>query len=254
MLSLLVAGSLVAALPASAAKSKGSPERVTICHKPGTPAQKTLSLPSPAVGAHLAHGDALGPCGGGDVPCTEPETSPVVPPDTGEPVEEEAWVSEAVATLDGASQTAFNPAGAPVSFTLSCPTLAMAEDTVAVYLNGRPIPFSALTLASDRVTLTTGLDKGRNEIALAATDVYGYAIHANYVLWAGAEAMPVTVLDETGTPAAGATVAIRLADDSGVTSTLTTDAAGQGMFANLPARSFNLVATASGNRTLSRRL
>jgi hypothetical protein len=36
--------------------------RITICHKPGTPAQKTLVLPEPAIPGHLDHGDTLGPC------------------------------------------------------------------------------------------------------------------------------------------------------------------------------------------------
>jgi hypothetical protein len=35
---------------------------VTICHKPGTPAEKTLTVPAPAVQGHLGHGDVLGPC------------------------------------------------------------------------------------------------------------------------------------------------------------------------------------------------
>jgi len=36
--------------------------KVTICHKPGTPAEKTLSVPPSAVPGHLGHGDTLGPC------------------------------------------------------------------------------------------------------------------------------------------------------------------------------------------------
>lgn len=35
---------------------------VTICHKPGTPAQKTLVIPIQALAAHLAHGDVIGTC------------------------------------------------------------------------------------------------------------------------------------------------------------------------------------------------
>ena len=39
------------------------PEKlVTICHKPGTPAEKTKEVPESAVAAHLAHGDTLGAC------------------------------------------------------------------------------------------------------------------------------------------------------------------------------------------------
>lgn len=35
---------------------------VTICHKPGTPAEQTKTVPQPALGAHLGHGDTMGPC------------------------------------------------------------------------------------------------------------------------------------------------------------------------------------------------
>ncbi len=37
-------------------------EEVTLCHKPNTPAQKTMTLPAAALGGHLGHGDTLGVC------------------------------------------------------------------------------------------------------------------------------------------------------------------------------------------------
>ena len=36
---------------------------VTICHKPGTPAEQTLLVPQSALDGHIAHGDLEGPCG-----------------------------------------------------------------------------------------------------------------------------------------------------------------------------------------------
>ena len=36
--------------------------RVTVCHKPGTPAEKTLDIDDNALAAHLRHGDTEGPC------------------------------------------------------------------------------------------------------------------------------------------------------------------------------------------------
>ena len=46
-----------------AAAARGpAPVEVTLCHKPGTPAQQTLTMPEPAVSAHLRHGDRLGGC------------------------------------------------------------------------------------------------------------------------------------------------------------------------------------------------
>ena len=44
-----------------AARQDGS-EKVTVCHKPGTPAEGTLEISVSAVQAHLDHGDAEGAC------------------------------------------------------------------------------------------------------------------------------------------------------------------------------------------------
>lgn len=35
---------------------------ITVCHKPGTPAEKTKYVPEPALDRHLNHGDYLGEC------------------------------------------------------------------------------------------------------------------------------------------------------------------------------------------------
>lgn len=39
-------------------------EKVTVCHKPGTPAEATLEIAAPALNAHLGHGDYAGECRG----------------------------------------------------------------------------------------------------------------------------------------------------------------------------------------------
>ena len=39
------------------------PELVVICHRPGTPAQRTLFVAAQATPAHMDHGDTPGPCG-----------------------------------------------------------------------------------------------------------------------------------------------------------------------------------------------
>lgn len=39
-----------------------SPKKVAICHKPGTPAEKTLFVSESAIPGHLGHGDALDEC------------------------------------------------------------------------------------------------------------------------------------------------------------------------------------------------
>ena len=42
--------------------SSADPDDVTICHKPGTPAEKTMTVESSALSGHLGHGDTLGSC------------------------------------------------------------------------------------------------------------------------------------------------------------------------------------------------
>ena len=37
-------------------------KKMTLCHKSGTKAEKTIAVPEPAVKSHLAHGDHLGAC------------------------------------------------------------------------------------------------------------------------------------------------------------------------------------------------
>lgn len=228
-----------------------SANNVAVCHNPNTPAQHTLTLPPAAVPAHLNHGDRLGPC---EVrpQCSQPP-SPPVPPAGTEPREDEAeWISESVATLEGASTTTFNRVGAPITFRLSCPTLQIGQDTVTVYDNGQAVPFTALILAPDAVTLTAGIGEGRHILHLVAIDVFGFTIEQTATLWAGPFSVPVLVIDEAGAPVVGATVVARLSDDPDVTAALITDASGAATFTDLPGRSYNVVANSSGNRIATR--
>jgi hypothetical protein len=52
---------IIIVIPPVVPESPGA-DKVTICHKPGTKAQKTLQVPPDAVPGHLGHGDTLGPC------------------------------------------------------------------------------------------------------------------------------------------------------------------------------------------------
>lgn len=53
---------LVALLLASVASVGATSTKVTICHKPGTPAEETKEVNEHAVDGHLGHGDYLGAC------------------------------------------------------------------------------------------------------------------------------------------------------------------------------------------------
>lgn len=243
----LIAFALSIAAMVVPAHAAGLSNSVTICHKPGSPAEKTLNLPQSAIQGHLNHGDQLNACEERPL-CTAPPQPLAIDPGTEPRDDEPEWISESVAKLEGASETGFNSVSTPVTFRLSCPTLAMNPDTVIVYDNGLPLPFEALTLTSNSVTITNGLGSGRHELNLLAQDVFGFTIEATAILWAGEFSIPVLVLDEAGMPAAGITVVARLADDPNVTASLVTDANGRGTFAHLPNRSYNFIANASGNR------
>lgn len=68
---------------------------VTICHKPGTPAEQTLVVDDDSVEltGHLGHGDTIGPCDGGETTPTDTtptdttptETTPTTPTETTPP-------------------------------------------------------------------------------------------------------------------------------------------------------------------------
>ena len=48
------------------------PGCVTICHKPGTPAEQTMCVSPKAVAGHLGHGDYLGACSAKALPTATP--------------------------------------------------------------------------------------------------------------------------------------------------------------------------------------
>jgi hypothetical protein len=62
--------------------------KIAICHKPNTPAEKTLYLPPPALGGHLGHGDYLGVCISATPTVTPTETVTPTATATEEPTEE----------------------------------------------------------------------------------------------------------------------------------------------------------------------
>jgi len=49
---------------AAAALAQSESDQATVCHKPGTPAEHTLTVDESALDAHLDHGDTEGACPG----------------------------------------------------------------------------------------------------------------------------------------------------------------------------------------------
>jgi hypothetical protein len=112
-LTLLVLA-LTAALPAQAK------DKVTICHKPGTPAQKTMRVPEQAVQGHEGHGDTRGACATSSPPADAPSDDDGVKVEIchkpGTPAEKTLWVSaeDLQSHLDhGDSEDACDPTAPP---------------------------------------------------------------------------------------------------------------------------------------------
>lgn len=63
ILSVAIAALSLSFATAALANDPPGKDKVTVCHKPGTPAEKTMEIPQSAVSGHLGHGDSQGPCG-----------------------------------------------------------------------------------------------------------------------------------------------------------------------------------------------
>lgn len=62
MKNLILGALAILALTVTPALARNDRTPVTICHKPGTPAEHTITVDDNALPAHLAHGDYIGAC------------------------------------------------------------------------------------------------------------------------------------------------------------------------------------------------
>ena len=85
LIGVTVAGLLVLGTPLAANAQYGNGHTpITFCHKPGTPAQQTLTTDAKGWNGHSKHGDTLGECGPLN-PSPEPDPEPEEPIETPEP-------------------------------------------------------------------------------------------------------------------------------------------------------------------------
>ena len=91
LIGVTVAGMLILGSPLAANAQYGNGHTpITFCHKPGTPAQQTLTTDAKGWNGHSKHGDTLGECGPlSPSPSPEPEPEPEPEPTPGpeEPIE-----------------------------------------------------------------------------------------------------------------------------------------------------------------------
>lgn len=152
-------------------------------------------------------------------------------------------------TVPGVSTEGFNASTTPVRFAVKNTTLAADHAEATVRVNGVEVPAAALTVASDGVTMTSGLGDGRNDIEFTAYDSIGRNLYHNATIWAGDQSVRVLLVDgDSGLPfTAPTTVRLALTDDASVGQELATST-GEAVFTHVPLRTVLVRGTAGGNR------
>jgi|GEM_PF-1724432 len=157
----------------------------------------------------------------------------------------DSYISNGVVTLEGASETGFNPTSGMLSFSLSEATYTSNHTEIQLYHQGTPVPQSSLNLAPNSITVGPILTSGRNELLLVASDAEGKLVYEEYVLWAGNRTLQGSVVDQAGQLVNDANVTIKLGDNAEVTATAEASE-GQFSFSNLPPRTVILESVADG--------
>jgi hypothetical protein len=150
--------------------------------------------------------------------------------------------------LDGLDPYGFNPLGTPVAYSLAHSEFHDDPAEMALTVNGNAVPVNRITVEPQRVTATGALVNGRNELNFAGVDAVGRPVYHRATVWAGANNLRVTVVDETGARVTDEVVVrVSLTDDQAVHAEATTTT-GELVFTNVPSRTVLVKATASGNR------
>jgi len=138
---------------------------------------------------------------------------------------------------------ALQPSTAAVTLAATGAALSTSLADYTVYLNDQLLDASALSVSAGQLVMTAALAEGRNDIQVFAPDATGAPVEASMTVWAGTQKVAGRVVDQGGNPVAGATVVAALGDDSTVTATTTTDAAGNYTLSNFPGRTVLVAVT-----------
>lgn len=144
-------------------KGKGlGKEKVVVCHiPPGNPAAAhTLTVGTPALGAHIAHGDTLGSCanngGGGGTGTTTPDsTAPVL----------SSITATSIATSTAhVTWTTNEPATSKVWYSISSPLNTVTAPSVSssILVTGHDMAISGLTASTTYYYLVESKDANNN--------------------------------------------------------------------------------------------
>lgn len=154
-------------------------------------------------------------------------------------------------SLEGASETEFNPASTPFSLKLSCNQLDTQNYTIFSNTEAGTDPFGTLlqgTTATETAIQIPGFGPGRVSITVTALDKAGNAIIQSFSLLFGSITMPVLVVDENGVPVQGLSVTADATIYPGLNQVGTTDATGVVTFKNLFSTTIGLFTKTADNK------
>lgn len=175
------------------------------------------------------------------------ETPPAAAiPDGPDPNEQEApW---SVMNLDHVrSSDSLQARGGPMQFKATGAVLSTDLSMYTVYVNRSIVDEATLRIDGDLLTVASALKDDINPVSVYAPDAEGALVVFRTDIWAGTASVQGKVVDESGSPVAGATVVAALADDQTVTATTTTDSAGRYILNNFPERTVIVNARGADN-------
>lgn len=150
--------------------------------------------------------------------------------------------------LDGVSPKNFNPVAAPLAFTLTGEEFFDDPAEVVLTVNGQRVAPGQLTMEPHRISVTSALVDGRNEIHFEGVDTIGRPLYHDATIWTGTNTLRVDVVDAAGSLVTDeVNVRVSLTDDQNVYAEAETTT-GRVTFTNVPSRTVLVRATASGNR------
>lgn len=165
------------------------------------------------------------------------------------PLEEIEEGSAGTLSVQGIDPARFNPVGANVEVVVVGANWTTDLTNIVVFLNDQILPANAFSIVGNRLLLNSLLVEGRNRLEIYGADQLGLALETEIIAWAGNATLNVSVVDEAGAPITdSATVKLALGDDLEVFAQGTTTTGGI-TFSNLPVRTLQLSAQATGNRT-----
>ncbi len=154
-------------------------------------------------------------------------------------------------TVEGVSESRFNPTYGTVFFTVSGGDLADAGRDARITADDRPLAPTRTSYSNRIVAGTYELAPGPHRLAMSGWDGIGQAVVAEARVWTGELPMLVVVTDSRGEPVTGASVVVSLDQQPGVRASQSTRD-GLASFGNLPDERLRVEVTSTSGDKQSR--